>query len=516
MASKLDNMDIRQIYLLKQQGYSNRKISRTLPLNRNTINHYVTMFECSGLSWKEVLALSDTELRELFPEQSKTDIDRFEVLSTYFEDIKKRSTAVGFTYLAYWKSYRLKHPEGYGYTQFMEHYNKWKERLDVSMKLDHKAGEKLYIDFTGDKLSVVDKSTGEIQEVEVFVAVLPCSQYTFVKACRSQQKEELIACINDALNYYGGVPQAIVSDNLKSAVNKAHKYEPVINRSFKDCALHYGCVVDPARPYSPQDKALVERAVSLTYQRIFYPLTGMLFFSLEDLNKEISRLLMVYNDVKFQRMNCSRRELFLSTEKHTLRPLPSGRYEIREFRSAKVQRMGHIYLSADKHYYSVPYRYTSEQVEVQYNHSHVEIFHNRERIAVHERKNHPGYTSNPDHLSSTHKKYKDWSPDFFLRRAKDSGQHVYQYVETLFSRDAYPEHIYKRARGILDLGRQYGNERLNEACRRATHLGKYSYSIIKNILDKGLDKDIDIFHPDYQNKIHISSHENIRGAGNYQ
>jgi len=516
MARKLDNMDIKQIYLLKKQEVSNRKIAKTLSLSRNTVNHYFTMFRVSGLSWEEVLALSDGELKELFPEQSKTDQNRFLVLSTCFTEIKKKSTQTGFTYLRYWSDYRIKYPDGYGYTQFMEHYNRWREHLDVSMKLTHKAGEKLFIDFTGKKLQIVDKETGEIKPVEVFIAILPSSQHTYVRACYTQQKEELLDCLNHALRFYGGVPQAIVCDNLKSAVTKAHKYEPVINQSLKDFALHYGCVIDPTRPYSPQDKALVEGAVKLSYQRIFYPLNDMIFFSLEELNKEILRLLESYNDIKFQRMNCSRKELFLSTEKHTLKALPMGFYELKEFRNAKVQRMGHIYLSADKHYYSVPYRYVGQNVEVQYNHSSVEIFYEGNRIASHKRKNHQGYTSEEDHLSSTHKKYAQWNPDFFINRAKDCGTNVHRYIETLFSRDAYPEHIYKRAQGIIDLGRQYGNQRLDESCRRAISIGKFSYSIIKNILDKGLDKDIDIFHPDYQNHIHITSHENIRGAGNYQ
>ncbi len=516
MARKLDIMDIRQIYLLKKQEVSNRKIAQTLSFSRNTVNYYVIMFRASGLSWEEVLALSDSELRELFPEQSKTDQDRFLTLSELFPEIKKKSTQTGFTYYRYWSDYRLKHPAGYGYTQFMEHYNRWREHLDVSMKLTHKAGEKLFIDFTGKKLHIVDKETGEIKPVEVFVAILPSSQHTYVRACYTQQKEELLDCLNHTLRFYGGVPQAIICDNLKSAVSKAHKYEAVINQSLKDFGLHYGCVIDPTRPYSPQDKALVEGAVKLTYQRIYYPLQDMTFFTLEDLNHEIHRLLETYNDIKFQRMNCSRKELFLSTEKHTLHPLPLSFYELKEFRKAKVQRMGHIYLSADKHHYSVPYRYVGQNVEVQYNHSAVEVFYEDSRIATHKRKNHAGYTSDPDHLSSSHQHYSKWNPEFFIHRAKECGEHVHRYVETLFSRDAYPEHIYKRAQGILNLGRQYGNQRLNEACRRAIYIGKFSYNIIENILEKGLDKDIDIFHPDYQNHIHITSHENIRGAGNYQ
>jgi transposase len=215
----------------------------------------------------------------------------------------------------------------------------------------HKAGEKLFVDFCGDKLTYTNKITGELIEVEVFIGVLPCSQYTFVKAVPSQKREDVISCLGSCLQWLGGVPQAIVSDNLKSAVSKAHKYAPLINKTLADFALFYGCAIDPARPYHPQDKALVERSVSLVYQRIYYPLSRHTFFSIDDLNQHIAHLLEQYNDYLFAHGGTTRRQQFIDTEKEWLQPLPQGRYHLRQYKRAKVQKTCHIYVSEDRNYY---------------------------------------------------------------------------------------------------------------------------------------------------------------------
>lgn len=242
------------------------------------------------------------------------------------------------------------------------------------MKLEHEAGNEMFIDYAGKKLHIVDKETGEIIPVEVFVAILPNSQYTYVEACLSQKRKDLIACCTGALNFYGGVPKAIVSDNLKSAVTRASKYEAEVNRTFKDFARHYNCVINPARGYAPQDKALVENAVHLTYQRIYYPLREMTFFSLDDLNREIRKLLINYNSLLFKRKEASRIELFQTVERQYLKPLPSSSYELKDYRKAKVQKMGYVYFSPDKSYYSVPYRYIGKETCIHYTRDMVEVY----------------------------------------------------------------------------------------------------------------------------------------------
>jgi transposase len=258
------------------------------------------------------------------------------------------------------------------------------------MKLEHEAGKEVYIDFAGKKLEIVNKENGEIIPVEVFVTILPNSQYTYVEACLSQKREDMIHCMGNALSYYGGVPKAIVSDNLKSAVTRASKHEPGINRTFKDFAHHYGCVINPTRSYAPQDKALVENAVNLVYQRIYYPLRDMTFFSLDDLNREIRKLLGPYNDLLFQRKQSSRRELFQSVERAYLKPLPQFRYEIKDYCRAKAQKIGYVYFSPDKTYYSVPYRYIGKSTMIHYTKSTVEVYFYHERIAFHKRESSHG------------------------------------------------------------------------------------------------------------------------------
>ena len=333
----------------------------------------------------------------------------------------------------------------------------------------------------------------------------------------SQKREDLIPCIANSLNFFGGVPQTIVSDNLKSAVSRSSKYEPQINKSLKDFALHYKCAVNPTRAYSPQDKALVENAVNLAYQRIYYPMRNITFFSLLELNKEIMRLLEGYNDLLFQRKESSRRELFQSFERSTLKPLPSVAYQMKDYRRAKVQKMGYVYFSPDKNYYSVPYRFIGKQTLIQYTKTWLEIFYNSERIATHHREPAKGvYITIKGHLSSSHQAYKDWSPEYFKSLAKKHGISVMMFVEGIINQSDYPEIAYKRAMGVIQLHRQYSSERLNNACKRALFGNVFSYNRIKNILKNTLDKepiDIDELEKD---ESHIPEHSNLRGASAYK
>ncbi|SKC24321.1 IS21 family transposase, partial [Alkalitalea saponilacus] len=410
---------------LHLDGLSNRKIGSMLSIHRNTINGYVHLFNASKHSKEELLDLENSELLKLFPSHTTIKNPRYNELMLYFEDMNQQRDYPGFTFLFHYKEYQQQSKEPYSYTQFMEHYHRKFPKEKGSMKLDHEPGHEVYIDFAGKKLQITNRETGEITPVEVFVTILPKSQYTYVEACLSQKREDLIHCMANALSYYGGVPKGIVSDNLKSAVTRASKYEPEINRSFKDFACHYNCAINPTRGYSPQDKALVENAVNLVYQRIYYPLRHMTFFSLEDLNREIRKLLVSYNDLLLQHRQASRRELFQSTDRECLKPLPETSYELKDYRRAKVQKIGYVFFSPDKNYYSVPYRYIGRQTQIQYTKSTVEVFYNHERIASHKRNPAPGsYTTNEDHLSSTHKAYSQWNPDYFKEKASKHGEHV--------------------------------------------------------------------------------------------
>ncbi|MEC4115298.1 IS21 family transposase, partial [Myroides pelagicus] len=405
----------------------------------------------------------------------------------------------------------------YGYTQFMEHYNRKYKQERGSMKLEHEPGKEMYIDFAGKKLSYVDKHTGEIIPVEVFVSILPNSQYTYVEACASQKKEDLIQCCINALHFYGGVPLAIVSDNLKSAVSRSSKYEAQINRSFKDFASHYGCVVNPTRAYAPQDKALVENAVQLVYQRIYYPIREMTFFSLEELNQEIQTKLIKYNQLLFQRKEASRVELFQSVERQYLKNLPSSNYQIKDYKRAKVQKIGYVYFSPDKSYYSVPYRYIGHQTTIHYTNTTIEVYYNHLRIALHKRSALKGsYNTIKDHLSSTHQYYTSWSPEFFKKQAQLHGDNVVKCVERILDDVQYPEIGYKRVIGVIQLHKSYGSDRLEKACELALKENIVTYTQIKNILHHKMDLNQETIQQLNADTPHIPSHTNIRGASSYQ
>ena len=270
-AKQIDIMKIKQLLLLKSKGVSNRKIARETSVDRNTVNEYVIKLQSSDKSYAALLKLSEVELQSLFPSKEAIDKERYEKLLTLFPGYLNELKKPGCTRLTLWHTYQNEHKDHYSYSQFCLLFSHWQDSKKISGKLTHISGDKLYIDYTGKKLQIVDKTTGDVQDVEVFVAILPASQYTYVEASRDQTRESLVKSVSNALSWIGGVPQSIVPDNLKSAVTKSSKYEPVINKTFRDMGDHYGCVINPTRAYSPQDKALVESAVKLVYQRIFYP-----------------------------------------------------------------------------------------------------------------------------------------------------------------------------------------------------------------------------------------------------
>lgn len=509
----IDIMDFRQLLQLHQQGISNRKAADFLQINRKTADKYIEFVHSNNLDVAELLTLSDKDLIELLPVKSELHNDRYEELAALFETISDELTKPGCTLQTLWRSYKEQHPDGYQYTQFTVHYRQWLESYNASGKLLHKAGYRLFVDYTGKKLHYVDRQTGEQVPVEVFVGILPCSQYTFVEASPDQKRESFIGSMNRCLHFFGGAPQAIVSDNLKAAVTKAHKHEPVINRTFKDFALHYQTVIDPTRPYHPQDKALVEGAVKLVYQRIFYPLSHQTFFSLEELNEAIKEKLEGYNNYLMQREQVSRKKRFEELEKQQLKPLPASPYLVRHYKRAKVQKMGCIWFSEDKNYYSVPHRYVGKEVQVQYNSDTVEVFYNRERLCAHKRSYKAGhYSIIQEHLSSTHRAYSEWNLTFFQQKAERIGPATAQYITQLIDQYTYPELGYKQAMGICHFIKLYDKSRVDQACERALTAHRYSYRVIENILKNGLDQ----LPLDVDQTPHIAPHSNIRGASSYQ
>lgn len=506
---RIDIMDLRSLITFKQKGLSNRKVAGLLGVNRKTVDGYVKRFKELSLGYGELLSLDGRDLQDLFVETGQTEKERYDTLSSRFSHIQQEMKKPGCTLQVLWQDYIERLPEGYKYSQFTWHYRQWRKKNNASGKLTHRAGEKLFVDFCGKKMYYVDRKTGEQIPVEVFVAILPCSQLTYVRAVHSQKREDFISCLVYCLGWIGGVPYAVVPDNLKAAVDKASKYAPILNKSFADFGLHYGCALDPTRPYHPQDKALVERSVTLVYQRIYYPLGNQTFFSLEELNAAIAEKLEQYNDYLLSHGQGSRRSQFLDIEKEFLQPLPQSIYSIRYYKKASVQQSSHVYLGEDKGYYSCPHRYVGKSVELQYNQNTVEIFYCQERIAVHKRASRKGqYITVGEHMPSTHQYYKGWSPEYFDRRAQKIGQYTREYIGKLIGQYAYPEIGYKQAQGILSFLKSYEKERLERACKRALGFEKASYHTLERILSNRLDMEELPFPDDYVSP----EHKNIRGS----
>ena len=452
---------IRQIFRLHSLGISKLKIAEQTGVARNTIKKYIKEFTVSKLSFLEINILCDKDLEDLFvkPESPPVNL-KLATLFNLFPSMDKELKKRGVTRQMLWAEYKQTHIDGVGRSQFNFYFAKWKAQVNPTMRMEHKVGDKLYVDFAGDKLKIVDKQTGEIQEVEVFVAILGASQLTYAEALMSQQKEDFIGACEGALLYYGGVPAAIVPDNLKSAVTKSSKYEPVLNDSFADFAQHYSTTILPTRAYRPRDKALVENAVRILYTRIYAKLRGCDYFTLEELNTAIRVALEEHNNTLLTGRNYSRREQFEEVERAALGPLPLLRYELKKEIYVTVMKNGHVSLNADKHYYSVPYRFIGKKIKLMYSRSVVEIFYHYERIAIHKRLKSPyNYTTDKEHLASAHRFVSDWTPERFLSWASSIHEDVQLYILKILDRKQHPEQAYKSCVGILSFAKKVGNER---------------------------------------------------------
>lgn len=514
MANNLLSMSkIRQILRLYSQERSKLLIAQQTGVSRNTIKKYLKEFSQSGLSFAEITELNDKDLEELFVHPEDKPINtKLHYLHSLFPSMDKELRKKGITRQLLWQEYKSKNIDGAGRSQFNYYFALWKKQVNPTMRIEHKAGDKLFVDFAGDKLQIIDKQTGELQDVEVFVAILGASQLTYVEAVMSQQKEDFIAACEGALHYYGGVPLAIVPDNLKSAVTKSSKYEPILNETFADFAEHYNTTILPTRAYKPRDKALVENAVRIMYTRIYAKIRGNEYFTLDELNQGIRIALEEHNQLLLTGKNYSRRQQFEEVERHTLLPLPELRYELKKQLFVTVMKNGHVSLNVDKHYYSVPYRYIGRKVKLLFSRHSVEIFYSYERIAIHKRLKSPyNYTTDKEHLASSHRFVSDWTPERFLSWAEGIHEDVRLYVLKILDRKQHPEQAYKSCVGILGFAKKVGNDRLTKACQRALGYGIYNYKTIQKILEMGLDTQME-----EEESVEMPQHDNIRGEEYYQ
>ena len=511
-------LQIRRILQLLGQGESKRKISQLLHSGRHTIDDYVLKIEQSGLSLPLLTKLSDADLATLLytGNRDPQPDQRYEDLKARLDYFLKELTRTGVTKLRLWDEYRQVVSEGYSYSQFCDHLAMHTRKSAATMHFEHKPGERVQIDFAGKPLSYVDSSTGEIISCPVLVCVLPFSGYSYVEALQSASQENLFPALGRCMSYFGGVPQNVLSDNMKQYVHKSNRYEPIFSEICEQWSLHYNTTLSAARVSKPKDKPSVENTVHLAYMRMYAPLRNETFYSLMELNQGILSTLDTHHRTDFQKRNYNRLERFVQEEQPLLKMLPAEPFVLKHTAMAKVQKNYHVILGEDWHQYSVPYQLIGKQVKIIYDNDEVEIYLGLQRIAAHKRdyRKH-GYTTLAEHMPEKHKKYhetKGWDADYFLKKAKELGECSFEIMTRILQSRTFTEQAYNACLGLLRLCDRYGQERFENACKRAVQSPRVNYRLIDNILTNNLDK-----QPEEQMILFtaIPDHENLRGAQAY-
>lgn len=513
MAGKLTRMSkIKQVLRLHQQGVSNRKIAATTGLYKGTVNIYIQKLHAGTLSIDELLQLEDPILESAFSAGSPAYLeDRFEQFKTLLPYMEKELQRKYVTRKLLWQEYRTQHPDGYGYTQFCFHINQLSVARKASAIMHHDPGMKLEVDFAGDTLSYIDPQTGEAIRVQVFVAALPYSNYAYAIAVPSQRTDDFIYALQCCFKHLGGIPYAVVPDNLKAAVIKADRYEPLLNRVMEDLANHYGFVVLPARPARPKDKPTAENTVKLIYQRVYAKLRDQVFFSLEELNAAIAQKVKELNQTRMQQHGFSREEKYLAEEKASLRPLPPTGFEIKYYADLTVMLNGCIYLARDKHYYSVPFTHIGSRVHIVYTRTLVQVYKDGACIATHQRTAGAGYTTVIEHFASTHQHHMRRSPAYYIGKAHEKSAALTRLIEQVFAAEKIPELAFRNCDALLSLQRKTDPVVFEKACTIAADNDLMSYKRIQAIIQQCA-----LLEAQHQTSIPFPKHDNIRGKDYYQ
>jgi len=510
-AQRLSMRKIKEVLrLCWAHGLSKRKTARSCGISRPAVDEYLRRAEAAGLSWPLPTDLDDSALeRLLFPAAPAlpAPVRGLPDWSTIHRELRRK----GVTLFLLWQEYREHHPQGYQYSWFCERYRAWQGRLDVVMRQDHRAGEKLFVDYAGQTVPVVDRLTGEARAAQIFVAVLGASNYTYAEATWSQGLPDWIGSHQRCFRYLGGVPEIVVPDNLRSGVTKAHRYEPDTNPTYQDMATHYGIAVLPTRVRRPRDKAKVEAGVLVVERWILAALRHRSFFSLHELNAAIRELLKKLNARPFKKLPGSRREHFERLDKPALQTLPAEPYVYAEWKKARVHIDYHVEVAG--HYYSVPHALIKKQLDVRITQHTIECFHRGNRVASHRRAYQKGrHTTVPAHMPEAHRQAAEWSPQRLARWAAKTGPATEKLILGVLAARKHPQQAYRSCLGILRLGKAYGEQRLEAACRRALTLGSRSYKSIESILRHGLDHQPLAEQPELALP---EDHENIRGPSYY-
>jgi transposase len=489
---------------------SNRATAKSCSISPSTVSDYVTRAKAAGLSWPLPEELDEDKLSELLFPRSKRSAAHTITLPDWQQihaELRKKSVTLRLL----WVEYRELHPGGYSYSQFCELYRRWAKTLKPGMRLPHKAGEKLFIDYAGQTVPIADRQTGEIRQAQIFVAVFGASNFTYAEAHWNQDLPNWINAHVRAFAFFGGVPELLIPDNLKAGVKSPCRYEPDINPTYHDLAQHYGTVVIPARVRKPKDKAKAEVGVQVVERWILARLRNRKFFNLHELNQVISKFLEGINNREMKHLGKSRREYFETLDRPALKALPERPYEFAIWKKARVSIDYHV--EYKKRFYSVPYPLVRKEVYLRATERTIEIFHKNKRVASHRRvRNQVRFSTLSEHMPAAHRKYAEWSPERFLSWAKKIGPGTVQLIEAILVSRKHPQQAYRTCMGILHLGKRYTDERLEAACQRAFSAGIRSYKGVRNILDAKLDQ----IHPQEELPSFLPSHTNLRGQDYYR
>jgi transposase len=472
---------IREVLRLKARGFSKRRIAASLGISATAAMECVQRARRVGLTWPLPEDLSDDALEQrLYPPPIIKDEQRP-------LPIHRELKRPGVTLQLLWQEYREQHPSGYAYSRFCDFHRAWEKRVSPTMRQMHIAGEKMFVDYAGTKVKLVDWTTGEVLTAELFVAVLGASSLTYAEASWTQSLPDWIGSHTRAFSYFGGVAKMTVSDNLKSGITKACFYEPNVNRTYRDMAKHYDTAIVPARPNKPRDKAKVEVGVQVATRWIIAKLRKRTFFTIAELNAAIRDCVEQINNRVTRHLGASRRSLFAQIEQPALKSLPAEEYVFAQWKQCRAGIDYHVEI--DKHYYSVPYTLVRQELWASYTASTVEVFHRGKRVAAHRRgPPNRGHTTLPEHMPSSHRRYADWTPERIKQEAGEIGPNTTALVEIILREKRHPEQGFRSCRGIVKLVERFDRQRVEAACERALAIGTRSFTSVKSILDTKLDR----------------------------
>ncbi len=494
-------------------GRSHREVAQSLGISVGSVSKALRRLESCGLSWAETQGLGETELELRLYSHAANASDRPQPDCAYIHrELRRVGVTLQLLHVEYLEQSLDRGREGYQYTQFCEHYRRWHKRQRSSMRQVHKAGQKLFVDYSGKRPSIVNRHTGELIEVELFVGAMGASHRIFAEATMTQTGPDWIGSHVRMLEYMGGVPEALVCDQLKSGVIKACRYEPGLQETYQEMARHYGTTILPARPRSPKDKAKAEVAVQIVQRWILARLRDETFFALRELNTRIAELRADLNARKMKGYDATRDELFDRYDRPALKTLPAQRFVFFRQKKAKVNIDYHV--SYEKHHYSVPHALLHEYVRLHVAEQTVEIFYKGRRVASHARSSMKGgFTTVPEHMPAAHRAHAEWSPSRLIRWGETVGPSTKSLIEAILVERKHPEQGYRSCLGLMRLSKRYSTERMETACERALEDGARNYGYVNSMLKSGLDK---LPRADVQQELPLRApHEHVRGAAYY-